>query len=105
MSEYKCKICGEAIDSFDYKYRNQLCFSCAKKEYQRKLAEALQDNEETETDFEDEVVCPYCGHRMQDDDGYFEREGDGEYECENCGKTFEFEVNIEVTYSTRRKQQ
>lgn len=104
MSEYKCKICGKEIDSFDYKYQNQLCFSCAKKERQRKLAEALQEDEETETDFEDEVVCPYCGYRMHDDCGEFVSEGSGEYECDNCGKTFEFEAHIEVTYSTRRKQ-
>lgn len=104
MSDYKCINCGREIDSFDYKYQNQLCFSCAKKERQRKLAEKLQEDEETETDFEDEVVCPYCGYRMQDDCGDFVSEGSGEYDCPECGKTFEFEAHIEVTYSTRRKQ-
>ena len=42
MSEYKCRICGKAIDSFDYKYQGGLCFSCAEKEKHRKLAEALE---------------------------------------------------------------
>lgn len=105
MSEYKCKICGKAIDSFDYKYQGGLCFSCAEKEKHRKLAEALQEDEETETDFEDEVVCPYCGFRIKDEENDFVNWGEGDYECPECGKTFEFEAHIEVTYSTRRKQQ
>lgn len=31
---------------------------------------------ELETEFEDVVVCPYCGHRQQDDDGYYRLHGD-----------------------------
>ena len=104
MSDYKCISCGREIDSFDYKYRKQLCFSCAKKEYQNKLAEALQDNEETETNFEDEVVCPYCGHRIKDEENDFVNWGEGDYDCPECGKTFEFTTHLEITYSTRRKQ-
>lgn len=50
------------------------------------------------------IVCPYCGYRIQDDDGYFAQKGDGEYECDSCGKTFNFSVNIEVTYSTTRQE-
>lgn len=102
MSEYKCRICGNAIDSFQHYLGNDLCYSCSKKKYQDSLAKSLQENEETETFCEDEIVCPYCGYRMQDDDGYFEREGSGEYECEKCGNTFEFEAEVEVSYSTRR---
>ncbi len=29
---------------------------------------------------------------------------DGEYECDECGKGFYFQADIEVTYSTQRKE-
>lgn len=105
MNEKKyCKVCGNKISEFEYDFNNCMCYKCSRNEWNDKLAERLKENEEIETSFEDEIVCPYCGYRMADDDGYFEREGDGEYDCEECGKTFNFAVNIEVTYSTTRKE-
>ena len=102
MEEYKCKVCGEKIYSYEHYFFNDTCFSCRKRQQSEELATSLQNDEETETCCEDEIVCPYCGYRIQDDDGYFEREQNGEFECYNCGKTFHYEVDIEVTYSTQR---
>lgn len=59
---------------------------------------------ELETEFEDVVVCPYCGHRQQDDDGYYRLHGDGEYECPNCGKPFDLVVHEYIEYSTSKKE-
>ena len=105
MSNYKCKNCGREISKYDHDYRDGICFLCHKERYYDDLAQSLAENEETETECEDEIICPYCGYRMQDDDGYFLQERDGDYECDNCGKTFNFTVNVEVTYSTSRREE
>lgn len=105
MNEQKCcRVCGNKISEFEYDYNQGMCYTCSRNKYNDELADRLRENEEIETSFEDEIVCPYCGHRMADDEGYFERKGDGEYDCDECGKTFNFTVNIEVTYSTSRKE-
>lgn len=104
MSNYKCKNCGREISKYEHDYQDDICFLCHKERYYDDLTQLLRENEEIETDFEDEIVCPYCGNRMQDDEGYFAQQGDGEYECDECGKTFNFTANIEVTYSTSRKE-
>ena len=104
MSNYKCKNCGIEISKYDHDYRDGICFLCRKERYYDELAQNLKEDEETETDNEDAIICPYCGNRIEDDDGYFARKGEGEYECDECGKTFNFTANIEVTYSTTRKE-
>lgn len=101
---YTCKICGRKISEYNHTYENDLCYSCQKEIREREQAEALQNNEETETSYENDIVCPWCGRRFEDDDGYFVRTGDGEYECDECGKEFYFQADIEVTYSTQRKE-
>lgn len=104
MSNYKCKICGKEIGLYAQDYQDAMCSSCYKEASYYELAQSLQENEETETYCEDEIVCPYCGNRMEDYDGYFIQQGDGEYECDECGKTFNFTVRVEATYSTSRKE-
>lgn len=104
MSNYNCKICNKEISKFEYDYQNAMCYSCRRNARYDELTQLLRKNEEIETDFEDEIICPYCGNRMQDDEGYFAQQGEGEYECDECGKTFNFTANIEVTYSTSRKE-
>jgi len=52
----------------------------------------------------DEVVCPHCGARYTDSwdlfsDGSETVEG---VECDDCGKEFNAEVNMSVTYTTRK---
>lgn len=101
---YTCKICGRKIDEYNHTYENDLCYSCQKEIREREQAEALQNNEETETSYENDIVCPWCGTHMYDEDGYFVREGDGEYDCPECGKEFYFQADVEVTYSTQRKE-
>ena len=87
----KCKVCGKPISEYDYKYRNKLCYSCHVNELYMEQQQALLNDEHTETEYENDIVCPWCGCRMQDDDGYFVSEQSGEYDCPEC----------EVTYSTR----
>jgi len=53
-----------------------------------------------------EVVCPYCGYEFSDS-WDFDLEGDGdegETECGGCGEEFVFWMNLEVTYSSMKKE-
>ena len=104
MSNYNCKICNREISEYEHDYQDGICLLCHKEHYYDDLAQSLKENEEVETDNEDVIICPYCGNRIEDDDGWFASKGDGEYECDECGKTFNFTANIEVTYSTSRKE-
>ena len=78
-------------------------FECKDKSSAEQLKKDLQENKETETFYESDVVCPYCGYRIADIESYYVRQGQGEEQCPNCNKVFYFETNIEITYSTSRK--
>lgn len=52
---------------------------------------------------EDRVVCPYCGHEYSAYDSWdFDPGGEGEIECELCGKKFDLEVREIRQFSTKR---
>jgi transcription elongation factor Elf1 len=57
-------------------------------------------NEEFDTLYQDEIVCPHCGYEHSD--SWEVKHNDGEYNCDSCGKKFHYERHIEVTYSTRK---
>ena len=49
---------------------------------------------------EHRIYCPHCAH--EHDDPYEIEQGEWEYECESCGKTFLVDTVVKVTYSTSR---
>ena len=51
---------------------------------------------------EEEITCPYCGHK--DRDILETPEEDDEFECVSCGNIFQMVRNISVTYSTYKIQ-
>lgn len=101
--KYNCKICGKGILDYEHEYKDGMCFDCFDKQKASQLAIRLENNIETETLYEKDVVCPYCGYRIEDDEYYFLDEEYGEYECPECGKTFTFQAHREITYCTQRK--
>lgn len=57
--------------------------------------------DELKTTLEQEMICPYCGYVQIDS---WEIPGDdGIVECVRCEKEFDFTRNVEVTFSTSRK--
>jgi len=49
-------------------------------------------------EYTSEIVCPYCGEEVGDS---WEFEGeDGEWECHECEKTFNWYRTVTVEYST-----
>ena len=55
-----------------------------------------------EHDYTIEVVCPYCGYTFSD--SWEIQDDDGEMECYDCEKEFNYYRNIEVTYCTSKKE-
>lgn len=47
--------------------------------------------------YEKNIKCPWCNHEHEDSWDYGEA---GMVECDSCGKEFEFEQDVEVTYSS-----
>ena len=64
--------------------------------------------EEIDTEFCEKPVCPYCGEKHEDAWEWFGRDDwDGaeqEVECDDCGKPFVVVLQLEVTYSTYKKE-
>jgi hypothetical protein len=46
-----------------------------------------------------EIVCPYCGHEFMDS---WELQEDGEMDCYECNKKFNYAINRSVDYSTSK---
>ncbi len=49
----------------------------------------------------DEIKCPHCGYEYSESHEF--PDGLGELECDNCGKKFDYERVISVTYTTSIK--
>ena len=54
-----------------------------------------------DTDYTDEIVCPYCGHKNHDSWEY--NDNGGKTECVECGEIFDLVVDIDITYCTSKR--
>jgi transposase-like protein len=54
--------------------------------------------DELYTSCTDLITCPWCGYEEQDS---FEI-GDGNFDCNECGKTYRVDHDVSVTYSTSK---
>ena len=51
------------------------------------------------------IVCPWCGSGYDCTDFYdLSDDDDGEMECDDCGKEFTYIREIEITFSTSKKE-
>jgi uncharacterized Zn-finger protein len=56
----------------------------------------------------DDVMCPYCRTIFEEGHEFFDYFKDGEtteIKCYECGKFFIAEVNIEVSYTTYKREE
>lgn len=55
------------------------------------------------TEYEYQIICPWCGHDDSDD----RYEGEGEYKawCSSCGKLYSFSVHVFIRYSTTQVEE
>ena len=60
-------------------------------------------NKEIDCDSTDEVVCPYCGYKHENDcDKICNQDEDEEFYCHNCDKVFIYTPYFTVTFSSRK---
>ena len=57
---------------------------------------------EYDTEYQDEITCPYCGYKEEDSWDYAER--DNEYTCGECDKECELDVIIQFSYCTEKRR-
>jgi hypothetical protein len=77
------------------------CGSCSEVEIQAQIA-AYQDNyEELDTAYEDAIICPHCGDRIDDTSEY--GTDDQDVECGNCGREYHLSPSVSITYTTVKK--
>ena len=107
MSKVNCTTCNKEMNVFYGTYENQkhTCQDCRKAQ----LAKDLQNNEVTETECEDSIICPYCGFEHENICGYgehkaFSVDGDHDFMCWECNKEFIVFTNLSISYSTERKE-
>ncbi len=81
-SEWMCDICGSI-------------YSCQENAETCGCSLPYIDHECT-----DEVVCPWCGYEHQD--SWELSADDAEWECDECGKPFNYSRYVSVTYSTSK---
>jgi uncharacterized Zn-finger protein len=59
--------------------------------------------------FNAEAVCPYCGYVEENSLEIFHYDdGDGaktEHTCDNCDEEYDVTLNIEHTFTTRKKEE
>ena len=90
----RCDDCGTT--DFLIIGKGMLCRPCDKKRIQREMSECEQNP--PDTNFQDEVVCPWCGYVHGDSWEI----SDGEFDCRNCGNGIEVESDVEVSYTTTK---
>ena len=57
--------------------------------------------------YQDYATCPHCGYRHEGCNEWFDSyddDGEDERDCDDCGKIFFVQQEIEVTYTTRKKK-
>lgn len=107
MSVGKCRKCGKDTDNFiEYSdwFMTHLkpdergywkCPECV--HYDVELS--IWENEQLATD---EITCPWCGYELSDSWEY--GDSDDAAECPECGKLFEYEREVDVTYTSKRRE-
>jgi DNA-directed RNA polymerase subunit RPC12/RpoP len=106
---YICDECGKPTKNASYyhdfmppdfveKYGDKVTHTC---DQCRDKAERVREwqNEQFQGN---EIICPWCGYKNRD--SWEQEDSDDEYECPDCGKVFELEVEHEVSYTTRKPE-
>ena len=55
------------------------------------------------TQYTEDIICPYCGHKHYRHSVDLDLLGD-EMECHNCEEEFEIEMEVTVEFCTSKKE-
>lgn len=102
-----CGVCQKEVIYRHWGTSIWQCTSCnavLKHESELKINENGRSKEPLDFDHEytREIVCPYCGYTHHD--SWELQEDDGDMDCESCGETFEYFREVQVSYSTNKKE-
>lgn len=88
---YKCEDCGTK----DHLITGErlLCGTCLTERIVKDM-----NNFHGDTDYTDEITCPYCGHVQMDSWESTERE----YDCAHCEKPYNVQIFSERKYTTTK---
>ena len=101
-----------------YKYSTLYCEKCVvknlseeerrktkRKEWIEESIKEMDEGEDGQFDFENNIICPWCGDEWYADfeDDYYADEGEHETQCYSCDKAFIIDTNVSITYSMRRE--
>ena len=103
MKEKKiCQRCGKSFDSY---FGETLCWSCNKAKNLEDVQESILSGEETSTDCENDVICPWCGEVIEPDceSSEFYEDGTHVMRCPECDKEFTLSTSVSYSYSTERE--
>ncbi len=108
LNRCKCLKCGDIITS-RHAHDFVMCgcgaiFTDGGNEYCRRGGEpgdieGMSEIEEIDTKYTREITCPHCGYVESDSYEFSE----GEYECGECGESYEVERIVTVEYSTYKR--
>ena len=57
---------------------------------------------EIKTDYQDNIVCPYCGKEHEWDNDIEPREDSQQFDCYECEKTFLIYASITINWSSKK---
>jgi len=63
----------------------------------------MSEVKEIDCQYTREIICPYCGYERSNSVDDFDGPSSYEDDCEECGKTFIVEPDVEITFSTHKK--
>jgi transcription elongation factor Elf1 len=108
--ERTCVVCGDTneagIEFKSYSFLGHHCPSCYKSKTDKANAERREEitSGDRDTNYENEITCPYCGYELHDSSEYLNGSDDylGEIDCPDCEETFTCTAEFSVSYSTER---
>lgn len=85
-----CPKCGLVVTSY---FSQSRCTVCDVE------TEPFDATKEIDHEYTDELVCPYCGYKHEDDG---EMNEGGDLECYQCEKKFKYEVDYSKSFTSRK---
>lgn len=103
MSE--TRLCERCVKPFKSCFSEAMCLRCSKEKALEDIQNRILSGEADSTDYEDDVICPWCGEALEPDCEYREFYEDGTHvmQCFSCEKEFTLSTSVSYSYSTKRQ--
>ena len=64
----------------------------------------MSGQEKYDTWCTDKMICPYCGHVVDDTEYHASPDSDSTGTCDECGKEFDLEIEYSASYYTKKQE-